>query len=125
MSYVDGYVLPIPKDKIPDYEKMARLAGQIWVEHGALEYRECVGDDLDIQELVPFPQLVQAKPDETVVFAWIVFESRERRDEINAKVMADPRLAGMGPENSPFDHRRMAFGGFKVLVAEEGESRRK
>lgn len=120
MSYVDGYVLPVPKGKIAEYEKMAKLAGQIWVEHGALEYRECVGDDLDIKELVPFPKLVQAKPDETVVFAWIVFESRERRDEINAKVMADPRLAGMGPENSPFDHTRMAFGGFRVLVKEGG-----
>lgn len=119
MSYVDGYLLPIPKDKVPEYEKMARLAGQIWVEHGALEYRECVGDDLDIKELVPFPQLLHTKPDETVVFAWIVFESKERRDEINAKVMADPRLAGMGPDNSPFDHTRMAFGGFRVLVAEE------
>jgi uncharacterized protein YbaA (DUF1428 family) len=120
MSYVDGYVLPVPKDKIPEYEKMARLAGKIWIEHGALEYRECVGDDLDIKELVPFPQLVKTTPEETVVFAWIVFESKERRDEINAKVMADPRLAGMNPENSPFDHKRMAFGGFTVLVAEDG-----
>ena len=120
MSYVDGYVLPIPKDKIAEYEKMAKLAGQIWVEHGALEYRECVGDDLDIKELVPFPTLVQAKPDETVVFAWIVFESKEKRDEINAKVMADPRLSCMGPENSPFDHKRMACGGFRTFVAEGG-----
>lgn len=120
MSYVDGYVLPVPKDKIAEYAKMAKLAGQIWVEHGALEYREWVGEDLDVKELVPFPTLVQAKPDETVVFAWIVFESRERRDEINAKVMADPRLSCMGPENSPFDHTRMSCGGFTVLVAEGG-----
>jgi len=120
MSYVDGYILPVPKDKIAEYEKLATLAGKIWIEHGALEYRECVGDDLDIKELVPFPQLVQTKPDETVVFAWIVFESKERRDEINAKVMADPRLSCMGPEGSPFDHTRMAFGGFRILVAEGG-----
>jgi uncharacterized protein YbaA (DUF1428 family) len=120
MSYVDGYVLPVPKDKIADYAKMAKLAGQIWIEHGALEYRECVGDDLETKDLVPFPKLVQAKPDETVVFAWIVFESKEKRDEINAKVMADPRLAGMSPENTPFDHTRMAVGGFTILVAEGG-----
>ena len=118
MSYVDGYVLPIPKANIAQYKEMASLAGKIWIEHGALEYRECVGDDLDIKELVPFTTMANTKPDETVVFAWIVYESKEKRDEINAKVMSDPRLAGMTPENTPFDHTRMAMGGFTILVAE-------
>ena len=117
MSYVDGYVLPIPKANIDKYKEMATLAGKVWIDHGALAYRECVGDDLNIQGLVPFTQMANAKPDETVVFAWVVFESKEKRDEINAKVMADPRLADMSPENTPFDHTRMAMGGFTVLVA--------
>ena len=90
--YVDGFVLPIPKDKIALYREIAEEAGKIWREHGALEYRECVGDDLDVKDQVPFPRIIESKPDETVVFAWIVFESREHRDEVNAKVMADPRL---------------------------------
>jgi uncharacterized protein YbaA (DUF1428 family) len=115
--YVDGYVLPLPNDKIDLYRQIAEEAGKIWREHGALEYRECVGDDLDVKDQVPFPRMIETKPDETVVFAWIVFESREHRDEVNAKVMKDPRLARMaelGP--MPFDSKRMAYGGFKTIV---------
>jgi uncharacterized protein YbaA (DUF1428 family) len=96
--YVDGFLLPVPKDKIDRYRQIAEVAGKIWREHGALEYRECAGDDLDIKDQVPFPRLVETKPEETVVFAWIVFESREHRDQVNAKVMADPRMASIGGE---------------------------
>jgi uncharacterized protein YbaA (DUF1428 family) len=116
-TYVDGYVLPLPKDKIEEYRVMAAKAGAIWREHGALEYRECIGDDLDVKDLVPFPTLAQSKPDETVVFSWIIFKSREHRDEVNAKVMEDPRLKdSCDPNAMPFDCKRMAYGGFKVLV---------
>lgn len=116
MSYVDGYVLPVPRDKMAAYRRMAKKAGAIWREHGALEYKECVGDDLDIKELVPFPQGIGAKPEETVVFAWIVFKSKAHRDRVNAKVMQDPRLAEMGPDKVPFDCKRMLYGGFKTLI---------
>ena len=116
MSYVDGYVLPVPKDKIQAYRRLAKQAGTIWREHGALEYRECVGDDLEIDGMLSFPQGIQAKPDETVIFAWIVFRSKAHRDRVNAKVMQDPRLANMNPESMPFDHKRMLYGGFKLLV---------
>jgi uncharacterized protein YbaA (DUF1428 family) len=117
MPYVDGFVLPVPKAKIEAYRELARRAGAIWREHGALQYRECVGDDVRPGEHTSFPQAVKLEPDETVVFAWIVYESRARRDEINAKVMADPRLADMmDPARLPFDGRRMFWGGFEVLV---------
>ena len=116
MSYVDGYVLPVPKDKIQAYRRLAKQAGTNWREHGALEYRECVGDDLEIDGMLSFPQGIQAKPDETVIFAWIVFRSKAHRDRVNAKVMQDPRLANMNPEIMPFDHKRMLYGGFKLLV---------
>ena len=116
MSYVDGYVLPVPKDKIQAYRRLAKQAGTIWREHGALEYRECVGDDLEIDGMLSFPQGIQAKPEETVIFAWIVFRSKAHRDRVNAKVMQDPRLANMNPESMPFDHKRMLYGGFKLLV---------
>jgi uncharacterized protein YbaA (DUF1428 family) len=116
-KYVDGYVIPVPKHKIDLYRSIAEKAGRIWKEHGALEYRECVGDDLDAKDLVPFPRLAGAQPNETVVFAWIVFESREHRDQVNAKVMADPRLKEVcDPANPPFDFKRMAYGGFRVFV---------
>lgn len=116
-KYVDGFVLAVPKDRIDDYRRLAEIASKVWKEHGALEYRECVGDDLDVQEMVPFPKLAGAKPDETVVFAWITYESREHRDEVNAKVMKDPRLCeSMDKDNMPFDCKRMAYGGFKTLV---------
>lgn len=114
--YVDGFVLPVPKDKVAEYRKIASKAGKIWREHGALEYRECVGDDLEIKELLPFPRLAKAKPDETVIFAWIVFKSRKDRDRVNAKVMKDPRLSNMGGDKMPFDCKRMAYGGFKTIV---------
>ena len=116
MSYVDGYVLPVPKKNVDAYRRMAKKASKIWREHGALEYRECVGDDLDIKGLVPFPQRIKVKKDETVIFAWVVFKSRAHRDRVNAKVMKDPRLTEMDPHAMPFDHKRMSFGGFKVLV---------
>jgi uncharacterized protein YbaA (DUF1428 family) len=115
MPYVDGYVLPVPKKRIRDYERIARVAAKVWRDHGALEYRECVGDDLKVKCGLPFPRLMKLKPGETVVFAWIVFKSRAHRDRVNAKVMKDPRLAGMD-KDMPFDMKRMAYGGFTVLV---------
>lgn len=114
--YVDGFVIPVRKDRIEDYRRIAEQAAPIWKEYGALDYWECVGDDLDVKDLVTFAQLVQAGPDETVVFAWVVFESREQRDLANAKIAADPRLGALAGDNPPFDMTRMAFGGFKVLV---------
>ena len=114
--YVDGFVLPIPKKHVAAYRRIAQKAGKIWREHGALEVRECVGDDLAVKMATPFPRLAKAKPGETVFFSWIVFKSRAHRDRVNAKVMKDPRLATMGPEAMPFDMKRMAYGGFKALV---------
>ena len=116
MAYVDGYVLPVPTKNIPAYRRIAKKAGEIWREHGALEYKEWVAEDLKAEELVPFTQCVQAKADETVIFAYIVFKSRTHRDRVNAKVMKDPRLAEMDPATVPFDHKRMIYGGFKLLV---------
>jgi len=117
MRYVDGYVLPVPNKNLAAYRRMAEKAGKIWREHGALEYRECAGDDLKTKFGVPFPRLAKAKPGETVVFSWIVFKSRAHRDRVNAKVMKDPRIMAMGnPEAMPFDVKRMAYGGFKILV---------
>jgi uncharacterized protein YbaA (DUF1428 family) len=117
MRYVDGFVLPVPKKKLDAYCRMSRKAGKVWKEHGALEYRECVGDDLKVKFGLPFPKLTKVKPGETVVFSWIVFKSRAHRDKVNAKVMKDPRLDKMCKEDDmPFDLKRMAFGGFKVLV---------
>ena len=117
MRYVDGFVLPIPRKNIQAYRRMARKAGKVWREHGALEYRECIGDDLNIKGVKTFPRLVKPKPGETVVFSWIVYRSRAHRDRVNAKVMKDPRLAKMmDPKAMPFDVRRMVYGGFKVLV---------
>ncbi len=116
-TYVDGYVLPVPKDRIEDYRRLAEKAATVWKEHGALEYRECAGEDLDVNDLVPFPRMVELQPGETVVFAWIVFNSRQHRDEVNAKVMKDPRLAEtMDQKNMPFDMKRMVYGGFEVIV---------
>ena len=117
MSYVDGYVLPVPKKNLPAYRRMARLGGKIWREHGALEFRECAGDDLAVKFGVPFPRLLKLKAGETAVFSWIVFKSRAHRDRVNAKVMKDPRLAGMMDAASmPFDCKRMVYGGFKTMV---------
>jgi len=115
--YVDGFVLPVPKKNLALYRRIARKAGKIWREHGALEYRECVGDDLNVKFGVPFPRQLKIKPAETVVFSWIVYKSRAHRDSVNAKVMKDPRLASMmDPKAMPFDCKRMLYGGFKVIV---------
>ena len=115
--YVDGFVLPVPKRNIDAYRRMARKAGKVWREHGALEYKECVADDVKVGKVTSFPQSVKLKPDETVVFAWIVFKSRAHRDRVNAKVMKDPRLADMMDSKAmPFDAKRMIYGGFKVIV---------
>ncbi|MFU8878720.1 MAG: DUF1428 domain-containing protein [Wenzhouxiangellaceae bacterium] len=116
MKYIDGFVLPIAQDQIDNYREMARQAGEVWIEHGALEFFECIGDDLDRDELVPFPKMAGCRDGETVVFSWIVYESREHRDEVNRKVMEDPRIKAMGPEKMPFDCSRMAHGGFSTLV---------
>ena len=116
--YVDGYVLPIPKKKLSAYRKMARKAGKVWMEHGALAFHENVADDVKPGKLTSFPQAVKLKKGEVVVFSWIVFKSRKQRDRVNAKVMADPRLEKMmDPKNAPFDGKRMFWGGFKELVA--------
>jgi uncharacterized protein YbaA (DUF1428 family) len=114
--YVDGFVLPIAKKNVAAYRRIARKAAKVWREHGALEYRECVGDDLKAKGALPFPRLARCRPGETVVFAWIVYRSRADRDRINAKVMKDPRLAGMDMKSMPFDVKRMSYGGFQVLV---------
>lgn len=115
MHYVDGFVIPVPKKKVQAYRRIALKAGKIWREHGALEFRECVGDDLAVKGMVPFSRRMKLKPGETVVFSWIVFKSRAHRDRVNAKVMKDPRL-DMDPKSMPFDVKRMLYGGFKVLV---------
>ena len=114
MPYVDGFVLAVPKASLDAYKDMARLAGSIWMEQGALSYVECVADDAPYGELTSFPRAVQAKDDEVVVFSWITYPDRASRDTINAKVMADPRL--QGPESCPFDTKRMIFGGFESFV---------
>jgi len=115
--YVDGFVIPIQKDQIEAYRLIAEKACAIWKEYGALEYVEAIGDDLEVKDLVSFPQLANCGPDETVVFSWITYESREHRDAVNAKVMADPRLHDMmNPDNQPFDCKRMAYGGFRTIV---------
>ena len=115
--YVDGFVVPVPTANLEAYKRIARKAGKIWMEYGALEYIECAADDVKPGKLTSFPQSVKLKPDETVVFSWIVYASRKQRDAINAKVMADPRLeAMMDTKNMPFDTKRMFFGGFKTIV---------
>lgn len=117
MRYVDGYVLPVPKKNLRAYRKIAQKAGEIWKEHGALEYRESAGDDLDNECGTPYPRLLKLKRGETAVFAWIVFKSRAHRDRVNDKVMKDPRLLKMfDPKKPIFDFKRMAFGGFRVMV---------
>ena len=117
MKYVDGFVLPVPKKNLQAYRRMAQKAGEIWREHGAVEFRECVADDVKVGKITSFPQSVKLKRGETVVFSWIVFKSRAHRDRVNAKVMKDPRLADMMDAKSmPFDGKRVIYGGFKVLV---------
>ena len=117
MKYADGYVLPVPKKNLQVYRRIAEKAGKIWREHGALQYCECSGDDLNVKFGVPFPKQIKLKPGETVVFAWVVFKSRAHRDRVNAKVMKDPRLKDCVDEKSmPFDCKRMVYGGFNVMV---------
>ena len=115
-KYVDGFVVPVPKRKMAAYVAMAKRAGKIWKEYGALEYRECVAEDVKWGKRTSFPRSVKQKPGETVVFSWIVYKSRKHRDAVNAKVMADPRLAGMDPKSMPFDGKRMIYGGFTPIV---------
>jgi len=115
MAYVDGFVLAVPKAKIEAYKDMARLAGKVWMELGALSYVECIGDDVPMGELTSFPRAVQAKDDEVVVFSWVTYASKAARDEIMPKVMADPRLP-QDPANMPFDGKRMIFGGFEAFL---------
>lgn len=114
--YVDGFLVPVPSNNVEAYRKLARKAGKIWMEYGALEYVECIGDDVKPGKLTSFPQAVKQKTDETVAFSWIVYKSRKHRDAVNAKVMADPRIAAMDPKTMPFDAKRMIFGGFKSIV---------
>jgi uncharacterized protein YbaA (DUF1428 family) len=117
MRYVDGFVVPVPKRKVAAYRRMAQKAGKVWREHGAIEYFECVADDVQPGKHTSFPQSVKLKPGETVVFAYIVYKSRAHRDRVNAKVMKDPRLKSMmDPKALPFDGKRMFWGGFKVMV---------
>jgi uncharacterized protein YbaA (DUF1428 family) len=117
MKYVDGFLLVVPKKKLDAYRRMAQKASRIWKEHGALDYKECVGDDLKVKVGVPFTKQVKAKPTETVVFAYIVYKSRAHRDKVNARVMKDPRVHALcDPNDMPFDCRRMNYGGFKVIV---------
>jgi len=115
--YVDGFVVPVPKKNLGAYRRIAQMAGRIWRQYGALEYRECVGDDLHVKFAVPFPRGIKVKREETVVFSWITYKSRAHRDSVNAKVMKDPRMAKMVDRKSPpFDCNRMLYGGFRVLV---------
>jgi uncharacterized protein YbaA (DUF1428 family) len=114
--YVDGFVLPVPKKNLEAYREEARKAGEVWREYGALEFVECVADDVKPGKLTSFPQSVNLRDDETVVFSWIVYESREKRDEVNEKVMNDPRIKDMSPDSMPFDAKRMFWGGFRTIV---------
>ena len=117
MSYVDGFVIPVPRSKLEAYRKIAKKAGKVWMDHGALAYVESVGDDVKKGKVTSFPRSVKAKPNEKVVFSWIVFKSKADRDRINKKVMKDPRLADMmNPKTMPFDGKRMFWGGFKPFV---------
>ena len=117
MQYVDGFVVPVPKKNLPAYRSMAKKAGKVWRDHGALEFREFVAEDVKVGKRTSFPRSVKLKPGETVVFSWIVYKSRAHRDRVNGKVMKDPRLAKMmNPNAMPFDGKRMIFGGFKSLV---------
>ena len=117
MEYIDGFVVPVPKKKLPTYRRMAAKAGRIWREHGALAYRECVADDVKVGKVTSFPQSVKLKKGETVCFSWIVYKSRAHRDAVNRKVMSDPRLKDMmDPKKMPFDGKRMFWGGFKTLI---------
>ncbi|MFH1497741.1 MAG: DUF1428 domain-containing protein [Verrucomicrobiota bacterium] len=117
-KYADGFVIPVPKKNLATYRRMAAKAAKIWREHGALDYKECVGDDLAVPGVMPFPKGIGAKSSEVIVFSWITYKSRAQRDKVNKLVMADPRIAKMcDPKKMPFDCARMLYGGFKVMVS--------
>ena len=117
MQYVDGFIVPVPKKNLKAYRALARTAAKVWKEYGALDYRECVAEDVKVGKLTSFPRSVKMKPNETVVFSWITYKSRAHRDKVNAKVMKDPRLASMMDAKAmPFDGKRMIYGGFDVFV---------
>ena len=117
MAYIDGFIVPVPKDKIDAYREMSELCGKVWMEHGAVSYRECIADDVKPGKLTSFPQSVNLEENEVVVFSWIEYPSREARDATNDKVMKDPRMVGiMNPESTPFDGKRLIYGGFTDLV---------
>ena len=117
MSYVDGFVIPVPRENLDAYKKMARKAGKVWMDHGALAYHECVGDDVPVGKRTSFPQSVKLKEGEVVVFSWIIYATKAQRNKTNKLVMADPRLKDMmDPKSMPFDGKRMFFGGFKEIV---------
>ncbi len=116
MAYVDGFIVPVPKAKLDAYRELATKAASVWREHGALEYHECIAEDVKTGVITSFPQAVELEPDEIVVFAWIVYESREHRDQVNEKAMNDPRMAKGDPESMPFDEKRMIYGGFSSFV---------
>ncbi|MCB9844469.1 MAG: DUF1428 domain-containing protein [Phycisphaeraceae bacterium] len=115
-KYVDGFLLPVPTKNLDAYRRISRAAGKIWIEHGALEYRECVGDDLDIKGMLSFSKVAKCKPGETVMFSWIAYKSRAHRDRVNAKVMKDERLMKICGTDMPFDVKKMGYGGFKAIV---------
>lgn len=115
--YVDGFVIPVPRRNLARYRRLSRRAGLVWMEYGAMDYRECVGDDLDVTGVVSFRKLLKLKPNETAIFSWITFRSKADRKKVNARVMKDPRIQGMmDPKDSPFDVRRMTYGGFRTIV---------
>jgi len=116
MSYVDGYILPIPKRSVRAYRRMADIGRKLWTKHGAVDYKECAGDDLAAKWGIPFTRLLKLKPNETAVFAYIVFKSRAHRDRVNAKVMKEMNEMGGPPKDMPFDMKRMVYGGFKTIV---------
>src|SRR5438105_4691381 len=122
--YVDGFVVPVPRNKLDEYRRVADTAGKIWMDHGALEYCECIGDDVKPGKITSFPQSVQAKDDEVVAFSWILYNSREHRDSVNSKVMEDPRIKDMmDPTKMPFDGKRMFWGGFKAIIELSADKR--
>ena len=116
MAYVDGFIVPVPKSRLDEYRKLATLASKVWREHGALEYVECIADDVPYGKRTSFPRSVKLKDDEVVVFAWIVYRSRAQRDKVNARAINDPRFKKMDPKNMPLDGKRMIFGGFKPFL---------
>ena len=116
MAYVDGFIVPVPKKNLAAYRRLARKAGKVWRDHGAIEFKECIADDVKVGKWTSFPRSVKLKPSETVVFSYIIYKSRAHRDRVLAKVMKDKRIASMDPKSMPFDAKRMIYGGFKVLV---------